>query len=210
MVSIDLMDIKEAITKGSCPICYVIEKEESKTYFSLIYEQGPNILKKIDEAGGFCKEHTTGLISYVMDNPDLGGPLSVLDVAVELSKNSVKALENYGRSGKMVEFGECPVCSSRNSKAGIIINTVQQGVTSGSLDHNALAESICFPHLLDLAIGMEDAFPPDIIRRFILKLKALEENLTSYKKSQKYDGGQLAKDGSLWYRALQLFARYRD
>ncbi len=206
MVDFDLMDMIEALSDSSCPICHIITKEEEKSYFSLIYEQGAEVLTKMENSGGLCYYHTKGIISYVMDNPNLGGPLSLVDIEIDLSRKARDWINQYIRNGKWVKFDECPVCVISDKKYTTIMRKISLYLKEGTMDLVRFSESVCLRHMMEITRRIGTTASRNVLSVFLKRLERNEMDLQSYKNSQRYDEGLKFRDKDIWVTIMYLFS----
>jgi hypothetical protein len=99
--ALSVVHIKEALKKTGCPICRLEYETAVHSIESYLWEQvnDPIIRKKINDALGFCIEHTRMLVSAELTNT--GSPLGVNIIYALLAKIAKEDLESYQKRRKI-------------------------------------------------------------------------------------------------------------
>jgi len=95
-------ELKDALARGDCPICFLAERSVSRNIEDLFHEKvnDPGVAKELKRSGGFCEKHSEQILRT---NETLGIAIiykRLINVLIgHLKKNIVKP-----------KLASCPIC----------------------------------------------------------------------------------------------------
>lgn len=178
--ALSIVMLTEAMKKPGCPVCRLEHEVAIHSLDSFLWEStnDPGARKPINDAYGFCPEHTRMLVAVEMSN---SGPLLGVNIIYELlSKNVSRDLKNIKRTESKNQEGQsffeklgfridtsqkpvilkpkeqCPICDQMDQSGRNILSTLCQMITDKDekiIEVYRQSDGLCLRHL---RIGLQD------------------------------------------------------
>jgi len=202
-------ELKDALSRGDCPICFLAERSVARYIDDLFYEKvnDAGVAAKLKKSGGFCEKHSEHILKT---NETLGIAIiykRLLDVFIGLLQKAII----------VPKLASCPVC--------IIYEQREQTYLNKFVDHwDELKESfaassiLCINHTQRaLAVaGRQSNVKKELLDMEVKKLGELSIELEEYcrKFDYRFKDEKWGKEKDAWQRAVKLMSvvpkRWRD
>jgi hypothetical protein len=191
-------ELKDALVRGDCPICFLAERSVTRNIEDLFHENvnDAGVAKELKRSGGFCEKHSEQILRT---NETLGIAIiykRLLDVFIgHLKKNIVKPKLAY-----------CPLCMTYQQ--------AEQRYLSNLIDHwgelkveFAASSILCFGHIYKtLGLMKQTKTMKELLEIQIKKLGVLSDELEEIcrKFDYRFADEKWGKEKDAWRRAVKL------
>ena len=202
-------ELKDALARGGCPICFLAERSVARQIDGLFHEMvnDAGVAAELKRSGGFCEKHSEQILRT---DESLGIAIiykRLLDVFIGLLKK-VRIIP---------KLTACPLCETYSE--------AEQRFLSVMLDHweelkmSFIATSIlCInhTHIALAAAGKRSNIKNELLGIQINKLSALSAELEKFcgKYDYRFKDDKWGKEKDVWQRAVKLMSvipkRWRD
>jgi hypothetical protein len=191
-------ELKDALARGDCPICFLAERSVARYIEDLFHEKvnDPGVAKEMKRSGGFCEKHSEQILRT---NETLGIAIiykRLIDVLIgHLKKNIVKP-----------KLACCPICMTyQQAEQRYLSNLINHW---GELKAEFAASSIlCINHTyMVLDLMMQQKTREELVEIQIIKLGDLSAELEEIcrKFDYRFADEKWGKEKDAWRRAVKL------
>jgi hypothetical protein len=202
-------ELKDALSRGDCPICFLAERSVARNVDGLFHEMVNDygVAVELNNSGGFCEKHSEQILKT---NETLGIAIiykRLLDVFIGLLQKVVV----------IPKLASCPLCG--------IYSEAEQRYLHTLLDHwDELKETfistsiLCINHMQNAlaAAGKRSKIREELLGVQIKKLAELSAELEEFcrKYDYRFKDEEWGKEKDVWQRAVKLMSvvpkRWRD
>ena len=202
-------ELKDALSRGDCPICFLAERSVARHIDDLIHEKvnDVGVATELKRSGGFCEKHSEQILRT---DESLGIAIiykRLLDVFVDLLQ----------KINVIPKLASCPLCGTYSE--------AEQRYLHALLDHwDELKESfistsiLCINHTQNAlaAAGKQSTIKKELLDIQIKKLGELSVELEDFcrKYDYRFKDEKWGKEKDVWQRAVKLMlvvpGRWRD
>jgi len=191
-------ELKDALARGDCPICFLAERSVSRNIEDLFHEKvnDPGVAKELKRSGGFCEKHSEQILRT---NETLGIAIiykRLIDVLIgHLKNNIVKP-----------KLASCPICMTYQQ--------AEQRYLSNLIDHwnelkaeFAASSILCIGHTYKaLGLMKQTKTMKELVEIQIKKLGELSAELEEIcrKFDYRFADEKLGKEKDAWQRATKI------
>jgi hypothetical protein len=194
-------ELKDALAKNVCPICFLAQRSATRYIGSLLYEKvnDAGLAGILKQSGGFCKEHAR----EVLETEEAVG------IAIIYKRIIDDLLGRLRKSLKPPIRKQCPVCSVCDESEAMYLNALKDhwdelkslfGKSSG----------LCVSHFY-MAIGLmkQEEKSRELRSIQMQKLDELSKELGEFfrKHDYRYKDEAWGKEKDSWQRAIRLINR---
>ncbi len=113
--------LRDAITKGGCPVCRLIEEFEEAEIGTILYEHvnDPTLREEFKKSLGLCPYHAWKLLSIAYSNPLYGG-LGVAIIYEHMLRTYIASIEK----NEAPPESECYLCKLTREKESLTIESL--------------------------------------------------------------------------------------
>jgi hypothetical protein len=113
--------LRDAIEKGGCPVCRLIEEFEESEIGTILYEHvnDPSLREEFKKSLGLCPYHAWKLLSIAYSNPLYGG----LGVAI-IYEHMLRTYIEGTQRGETPQESECYLCRLAQEKESLTIDSL--------------------------------------------------------------------------------------
>ncbi len=236
--ALSVAKIEEVLTQSGCPVCRLVHKEALHSIDVFLWENvtSPSARKPINDAYGFCPEHTQMFVASELANT--GVPLGVNMVYEMLANNASQELHAYEREDRALGWaikllqrvglkrkpasdnllrsrGPCPICESSRQNAENVLSTLMEVLEKDPQDFKARysqSTGLCLQHLklgLDQNAASFPAAARYLVEESATRLKNQRELMLSFihKNNWSYREQALTQEEQdAWQKTVTFFS----
>ena len=236
--ALSVAKIEEVLTQNGCPVCRLTHKEALHSIDVFLWENvtSPAARQPINDAYGFCPEHTHMLVASELANT--GVPLGINIVYEMLAKYASQELHTYAHKSRMLGWADrllsrigfkvqpasssllrpkslCPICVSTSQMAGNVLSTLMEVLETSPQDFVAKysqSNGLCRRHL---KLGLDKfsvSFPRAadfLVKDTAARLKSQHELMLSFiqKSNWAYREETLTpEEQAAWQKTVTFFS----
>jgi len=236
--ALTLVHLEEALRKPGCPICRLGDEASRRSADSFLWENvnDPDSRKPLQEAYGFCPEHTRLMVATEMESSGTLPGINLIyeslarQVARELRQGGIlqprsnslgSLIERLGLRRRAAHSAEalpaCPLCRivvevQHNALIALLEDLTEHAPQAQALYHNA--DGLCLAHLRS-ALGHFQARFPEATRflrqEHSQRLESLAATMREYIRKQNWayrDEALSEEERIAWLRVLVFFTGY--
>lgn len=236
--ALTLVHLEEALQKPGCPICRLGDEAARRSVDGFLWENvnDPESRRPLQEAYGFCPEHTRLLVATEMESS--GVLLGVNLIYESLARQALRDLQKGGTlqsprkgiGGWLARFWRrsrpstpqpvrpaCPLCRAVEEVQANALVTLMEDLAVHGEHAQALyrqADGLCLPHLRQALAQHAERYPA--ATRFlraetVQRLESLSAHMREYIRKQNWAYREEAlteEERVAWLRVLVFFTGY--
>lgn len=194
-------ELKDALARGDCPLCFLAERSVTRYIDSLFHENvnDVGIAAEIKRSGGFCEKHSDEILKT---HESLG-------IAIIYQRLVNVFINLLQRTKTIKKLAPCPLCQvyleTEQRYTDILVNNWNE------LKETFAASSIlCVDHTEKAlnAASKQNKIRKEILEIQIKKLSNLSAELEEYcrKYDYRFKDEEWGKEKDVWQRAVKLMA----
>jgi hypothetical protein len=229
--ALSIVKLEAALKKPGCPVCRMAHEAAEQSIDSFLWENtnDPRTRQPINDAYGFCAEHTRLLVAK--ERMTSGPVLGVNIIYGLLAKNVARELQSLERElGSSISLsahlrlgkhkailepkGRCPVCTQQEEAAANVLGTLFELFDGAEGEFQATyhaADGLCLAHLrqgLELYRGAHPRAAQALIAETVARLQRQQTEMAEYVRKHNWeyrDEKMTPEEQSAWLHTLTFF-----
>jgi hypothetical protein len=229
--ALSIVKLEAALKKPGCPVCRMAHEAAEQSIDSFLWENtnDPRTRQPINDAYGFCPEHTRLLVAKerMTSGPVLGvniiygllaknvaRELQALERAVGDAPALAARLPLRKRKPVLEPKGRCPVCSLQEESAANVLGTLFELFDGAEGEFQATyreADGLCLAHLrqgLELYRGEHPRAAKTLIAETVARLQRQQTEMAEYVRKHNWeyrDEKMTPAEQTAWLHTLTFF-----